>query len=117
MIAAARYISEHGVLVPARSSADKARGAKVRNPALQIMREAEAGMRAAAKELGFSPASREALTLPEKKAELGSERLLSPAPPAAGVEVLEELPDHANPLRPQYGRKMSAVRTRRGGTP
>lgn len=55
---AARDVVDRGVLVPGRSSADAARAAMVKNPALQVMREAQASMRAWARELGFTPDAR-----------------------------------------------------------
>ncbi len=56
---AARDVAARGALVPGRSSADTARDAAlVKNPALQVMRDAGIQLRAWAKELGFTPDSR-----------------------------------------------------------
>ncbi len=63
--AAAQDVAVRGALVPARSSADTARGAKVKNPSLQVMRDASVQLRAWAKELGFTPDSRGRVDLGE----------------------------------------------------
>ena len=56
--ATAKDVAERGVLVPGRSSADEAAGALVKNPAVQIMRDASISLIRWCKELGFSPDSR-----------------------------------------------------------
>lgn len=58
---AAQDVAKRGPLVPARSSADQARDGGVvlvKNPAVQVMRDAQAAMRQWARELGFTPDSR-----------------------------------------------------------
>lgn len=61
-VEAAKDVAKRGVLVPGRSPADKARdgdgGALVKNPALQIQRDASVQMRSWARELGFTPDAR-----------------------------------------------------------
>ncbi len=80
---AARDVGSRGVLVGARSSADKARGASVKNPALQIMREAGESMRRWARELGFTPDARGRVDLGVMAADEWAERLLTPVRPSA----------------------------------
>lgn len=55
---AAKDVAKRGALVPGRSSADQASGALVKNPSIQIMRDAGAQMRGWVKELGFTPDAR-----------------------------------------------------------
>lgn len=61
---AAKDVAVRGALVPARSSADHARagGALVKNPAVQVMRDAAATLKGLAAQLGFTPESRQRLT-------------------------------------------------------
>jgi P27 family predicted phage terminase small subunit len=56
--AAAKDVAERGVLVAGRSSADEAAGVRVKNPAVQIARDASISMLKWCKELGFTPDSR-----------------------------------------------------------
>jgi P27 family predicted phage terminase small subunit len=53
---AAKDVAERGPLVPARSSADG--DAKVKNPAVQIVRDSSEAMRKWSRELGFTPDAR-----------------------------------------------------------
>lgn len=59
-VAAAKDVATRGPLVPARSSADRAReeSAMVKNPSVQIARDAAATMRAWCVQLGFTPDAR-----------------------------------------------------------
>lgn len=79
---ATRAVRLHGVLVPGRSSADGARGddgALVKNPAVQVARDAQAAVRAWARELGLTPDSRGRLTLPAAATDVDDEELFGPA--------------------------------------
>lgn len=58
---AARDVAKRGPLVPARSSADG--DALVKNPAVQIARDAQAAARSWAVELGLTPRARGAIDL------------------------------------------------------
>jgi P27 family predicted phage terminase small subunit len=62
---AARDIAERGPLVPGRAPADKQVGALVKNPAVQVARDAQDQLRRWARELGFSPLARQGLDVPE----------------------------------------------------
>jgi len=55
---AAQDIAERGVLVPGRSSADAVSATMVKNPAVQILRDASVQMLRWCRELGFTPDSR-----------------------------------------------------------
>jgi len=64
LVEAATDVAKRGSLVPGRSSADQARGGDggeailVKNPSVQVMRDAQAALRAWSKELGFTPDAR-----------------------------------------------------------
>ena len=57
-LAAAQDLAERGPLVAGRSSADEARDALVKNPSVQIARDAQDQLRRWARELGFTPDAR-----------------------------------------------------------
>lgn len=80
-LAAAKDVAERGPLVPGRSSADEARPALVKNPATQILRDAQEALRKWARELGFTPDARGKVELGDREDDDGDprspERLLS----------------------------------------
>jgi P27 family predicted phage terminase small subunit len=67
--AAAKDVAKRGHLVPGRSSADEAKEILVKNPSVQIMRDAGVQMRGWVKELGFSPDSRGRIDLEPEQTE------------------------------------------------
>ncbi len=77
---AAEDVEKRGPLVPARSSADQARDeeALVKNPAVQVARDAAVQLRALARELGFTPDARQKLDVGKLRDGDDVERLLSP---------------------------------------
>ena len=77
--AATADVTARGHLVPGRSSADDARGdaGMVKNPSVQIMRDAQTQMRAWAKELGFTPQSRGETKGQSMSTKAPAERLLT----------------------------------------
>jgi len=78
---AAADVAARGILVPGRSSADTARqddAGLVKNPSVQIMRDAQTQLRAWAKELGFTPAARGRIKhSPQSADSRSAERLLN----------------------------------------
>jgi P27 family predicted phage terminase small subunit len=76
---AAQDVAKRGSLVPGRSPADGARDAGlVKNPSVQVMRDAGIQLRYWVREFGFSPDSRGRIDLPgPEKAPDGAGRLLS----------------------------------------
>jgi P27 family predicted phage terminase small subunit len=65
--AAAKDVAERGPLVPGRSSADQARPALVKNPAVQVVRDAQQALRQWARELGFTPDARGRVDLGDRE--------------------------------------------------
>lgn len=68
LVAASKDVAKRGVMIPARSSADKAKGedqALVKNPSLQVLRDSQATMKSWCRELGFTPAGRLGMDLPK----------------------------------------------------
>lgn len=51
-------LATDGILIAGRSSADKARGAQVKHPAVAVLRAATTELRALSQRLGFDPDSR-----------------------------------------------------------
>jgi P27 family predicted phage terminase small subunit len=79
-VEAAADVASRGVLVPARSSADQAREggpALVKNPAVQVMRDAQAALRGWAGALGFTPDARGRVQTGTRVDRHQAERLLS----------------------------------------
>ncbi|MFN2490371.1 MAG: phage terminase small subunit P27 family [Actinomycetota bacterium] len=60
---ASKDIAERGVMVTGRSSADKVTGARVKNPAIAVARDAQTSLRYWCRELGFTPDARGKLDL------------------------------------------------------
>ncbi|MCA1707905.1 MAG: P27 family phage terminase small subunit, partial [Actinobacteria bacterium] len=77
--AAAQDIAERGVIVPGRSSADEARGVLVKNPSVQVARDASASLLRWCRELGFTPDARGRIDVKELTGDrhLGPERFFS----------------------------------------
>jgi P27 family predicted phage terminase small subunit len=67
---ASKDVADRGHVVPARSSTDRARDAMVKNPSVQIARDAAASLRRWITELGFSPLSRGSLDVPQLEQDL-----------------------------------------------
>jgi len=65
LVASSKDIAKRGALVPARSSADKAKDgpALVKNPSLQVQRDAQSTLKTWCVQLGFSPAGRNGLDI------------------------------------------------------
>ncbi|MEX2445778.1 MAG: phage terminase small subunit P27 family [Dehalococcoidia bacterium] len=79
-LAAAKDVAERGPLVPGRSSADAARDdgpALVKNPSVQIARDAQEQLRKWATVLGFTPDARGKVDLGDYEAEASESDLLS----------------------------------------
>lgn len=69
---AAASIARDGVLVPGRSPSDGARAGLVKNPAVQIVRDAGEQLRRWSRELGFTPDSRQRIAIgPEEEPDYG----------------------------------------------
>lgn len=77
--AAAQDIAERGVLVPGRSTADAVSGTMVKNPSVQVARDASVALLRWCKELGFTPDSRLHFDVKELTGDrhLGPERFFS----------------------------------------
>lgn len=73
-VAAAKDVAARGPLVPGRSGADG--GALVKNPAVQIMRDAQNALRGWVSQLGFSPDARGRVNLSEPHAGSDADSLL-----------------------------------------
>ncbi|MFH9587921.1 phage terminase small subunit P27 family [Streptomyces luteogriseus] len=78
---AAQDVARRGALVPGRSSADAAGGEDgprlVKNPAVQIARDAAAQLRALCRELGFSPDARRRVDVGDLDQDNDADRLLT----------------------------------------
>lgn len=61
--AAAEQVGKDGPLVPGRSPSDRARGAQVKHPGLQVLRDQGEAMRRWARELGFTPDARQRIAI------------------------------------------------------
>jgi len=80
LVAASKDITKRGILVPARSSADKAKGegaAVVKNPSIAVMRDSQATLKMWSRELGLTPAARTGLEIPTGGTASYASRLLS----------------------------------------
>ena len=64
---ASQDLAERGVLVAGRSSADEARDALVKNPSVQIARDAQEQLRRWAQQLGFTPDARSKVDLGQRE--------------------------------------------------
>lgn len=78
-VTASGDVKARGSLIPGRSSAEKARGegGMVKNPSVQIARDALTHLRALAKELGLTPAARGAVRGARPAGARGAARLLN----------------------------------------
>lgn len=61
--AAAEQVAKDGPLVPGRSPNDHARGGLVKHPGLQVLRDQGEAMRRWSREFGFTPDSRQRITI------------------------------------------------------
>ena len=80
LVAASKDVAKRGVMVAARSSADKAKrdeAAMVKNPSLQVMRDAQNTLKMWCRELGLTPAARIGLEFPWGGSPTHTSRLLS----------------------------------------